>query len=154
MSEPSIEAPGFHLAQCNVARLKAPIDAPETADFVAALDAINALAETSCGFVWRLQDDTGNATSIQAFDDEMMIVNLSVWESVETLSDFTYRSAHKDVLRRRREWFEACGDASVVLWWIPTGSTPSVEDAQSRLALLRRDGPTARAFTFHTVVAP
>jgi len=145
---------GSHLAQCNIARLKAPIDAPETADFVAALDGINALAESSPGFVWRLQDDSGNATSIQAFDDEMMIVNMSVWESVEALSDFTYRSAHKDVLRRRREWFEVMDDASTVLWWIPQGSIPTIEDAQRRFELLRRDGPTGEAFTFRTVVGP
>ena len=151
MTEPAAAAPGFHLAQCNIARLKAPIDAPETADFVAALDSINALAEASPGFVWRLQDDSGNATPIQAFDDEMLIVNLSVWESVDALSAFTYQNAHKGVLRRRREWFEAMVDAAVVLWWIPQGTFPKVEDARARLERLRRDGPTADAFTFRTV---
>jgi len=154
LTEPSATAPGLRLAQCNIARLQAPIDAPETADFVAALDSINALAEASPGFVWRLQDDSGNATSIQAFDDEMLIVNMSVWESVEALSAFTYRSAHKDVLRRRREWFEPMADASVVLWWVPADTLPTVEEAQTRLESLRRDGPTAEAFTFRTVVEP
>lgn len=154
MTEASAVLRGPHLAQCNIARLKAPIDAPETADFVAALDSINALAETSPGFVWRLQDDSGNATSIHAFDDEMMIVNLSVWESVDVLSDFTYRSAHKDVLRRRREWFEVMTEPALVLWWIPRGTIPTVEDAQARFEVLRRDGPTVEAFTFRTVVEP
>ncbi len=154
MTAPVSVAPGVHLAQCNIARLKAPIDAPETADFVAALDSINALAEASPGFVWRLQDDSGNATSIQTFDDERMIVNLSVWESVEALSAFTYQSGHREVLRRRREWFESMADASLVLWWIPEGTIPTVEDAQDRFAILQRSGPTAEAFTFRSVVEP
>lgn len=152
MTAPAVAPAGSHLAQCNIARLKAPIDSPVVADFVAALDPINALAEESPGFVWRLEDDSGNATSIQAFDDEMLIVNMSVWESIEALSAFTYQSAHRNVLRRRREWFEVADDASLVLWWIPEGSIPTVEDARARLEMLRRDGPSAEAFTFRTVI--
>ena len=142
-----------HVAQCNIARLRAPIDSPEIADFVAALDPINQLADRAPGFVWRLQTEAGDATAIPVFDDESLIVNLSVWASIEALSDFTYRSAHRDVLHRRREWFEPMNDASVVLWWISVGSLPTVEEAQARLELLRRDGPSADAFTFRTVVA-
>ena len=142
------------IAQCNIARLRAPLDSPEIADFVGALEPMNRLAEESPGFVWRLQTEAGDATAISAFDDEALIINLTVWETIEALSEFTYRSAHRDVLRRRGEWFETAVNASLVLWWIARGTTPSVEDAQARLALLRRDGPTADAFTFRTVVSP
>jgi len=138
----------WHLAQLNVARLRHPIDAPETSEFVANLDPINALAEASPGFVWRLQDDSGNATSIHPTPDPLFIVNLSVWESIATLEDFVRRSAHAAFLRRRREWFERSTDAYLVLWWIPAGHEPSVDEAMSRLEHLRAHGPTANAFTF------
>jgi hypothetical protein len=138
----------WHLAQVNIARAQAPLDDPLLADFMAKLDAVNALAERSPGFVWRLQDDTGNATDIQAFDDPRMIVNMSVWDSLETLFDFTYRTAHTGVLARRREWFERLGGPHLALWWMPAGTLPSVTEAKERLAHLAQHGPTARAFTF------
>ena len=134
---------GWHLAQLNIGRMVAPIDAPEVADFVANLEPINALADRSAGFVWRLKTDAGNATSIHAFDDALLLLNMSVWESLETLRAFTYTTAHTDVLRRRKEWFERLEVAHLVLWWIPpatsrrsrrrwTGSTPSVATAPRR----------------------
>jgi hypothetical protein len=140
---------GHHLAQVNVARLLAPIDAPETAGFVAALDPVNAGADSTSGFVWRFQTEEGNATSVRAFDDPLVIVNLSVWESIEALEAFAYRDeGHRAVLRRRREWFERPVEAHTALWWIPVGTTPTVVEAISRLAELRANGPTQRAFTF------
>jgi len=139
---------GFHLAQVNIGRLKAPIDDPRIADFVAQLDEINALAEASRGFVWRLKDDSGNATAIPAFEDPQMIINMSVWESLEALREYTYRSDHTRVLTRRRDWFEKLDLPHLALWWIPTGTLPTVEEAKERLALLAAHGPTAEAFTF------
>ena len=150
MTEPAAGA-GHHLAQANVARALAPLDSPQLADFMAALDPVNALADAAPGFVWRLQDDTGNATSLRPFDDDLMIVNMSVWESAEALSEFTYRSAHRDVMRRRREWFELMDEAHLVLWWVPAGHIPDVVEAKDRLERLRRDGPSPAAFTFRAL---
>ncbi len=113
------------------------------------LDPINALAEATPGFVWRLQTEAGNATAIKAFpDDDLMILNLSVWESIEALADYVYRSAHTPFLRRRGEWFERLGDVYLVLWWIPAGTLPTVEDALARLDHLKAHGPGPEAFTF------
>jgi Domain of unknown function (DUF3291) len=139
---------GWHVAQLNVGRLHHPIDAPETADFVANLDPVNAIADSEPGFVWRLQDDSGNATSVRADPDPLFIVNMSVWETIEALEDFVRRSAHAEVLRRRREWFQRMAEAYLVLWWVPVGELPSLEDALARLEHLRRNGPTPTAFTF------
>lgn len=138
----------WHLAQLNIARLRAPLDDPATQDFVDALDEINALAEASPGFVWRLQTDDGNATSIKAFDDELMITNMSTWESIQALSDFAYRSGHVDYLRRKREWFDAIASSRLVLWWVPAGAQPTVADAIERLGELDALGSSDRAFTF------
>lgn len=138
----------WHIAEINVARLRAPIDDPLVAEFVDALVDVNALAEGSPGFVWRLQTPAGDATGIQAFDDELIIVNMSVWASIEALADYVYRTVHTDFLRRKREWFERLGTAHAALWWVPAGSLPSVEDGTGRLDVLRQQGPTARAFTF------
>lgn len=144
----------FHLAQVNIGRLKAPVDDPLIADFVAQLDEINALAEASVGFVWRLKDESGNATAIPAFDDPQMIINMSVWESFEALRDYTYRSDHTRVLTRRREWFEKLDRPHFALWWIPAGSLPTIAEAKERLALLDEHGPTADAFTFRDRFGP
>ncbi|MEA2843064.1 MAG: hypothetical protein QOJ69_735 [Actinomycetota bacterium] len=140
-----------HLAQANVARLLAPLDSPQLAGFVAGLKPVNELADRSPGFVWRLQTDEGDATSIRAFDDDMLIVNMSVWDSAEALADFTYRSDHRSVMRRRREWFEGATEAHLVLWWVPAGHVPDVEEAKERLDLLRRVGPSPAAFTFRAM---
>src|SRR5918992_2595191 len=139
----------WHLAQLNIGRLRAPIFDPALADFVANLDPINALADATPGFVWRLQTEEGNATAIRPFaDDELMAINMSVWESMEALADYVYRSAHTAFLRRRSEWFERLRDVYVVLWWIPAGTLPAVDEAVARLDHLRTYGPTPEAFTF------
>lgn len=139
----------YHLAQANVARLVAPLDDPRIEGFVSRLTCINALAEKSPGFIWRLKDEAGNdSTSIQAFPDPMVLVNMSVWESVEALKEFTYKSGHSEPLRMRRDWFEKYSGPSVAMWWVPVGHTPTVQEARERLELLEANGPTARAFTF------
>ena len=140
---------GFHLAQLNIALPREPLDTPLLAEFVAALEPVNAAADAAPGFVWRLQTDEGDATGIRAFGDDRLIVNLSVWESLQALRAFVYTDGvHKTVLRRRREWFDALAEAYLVLWWIPAGHTPSVGEAEAKLDHLRRHGPTPAAFTF------
>lgn len=143
----------FELAQMNVGRLRAPLDSPATAEFVAALDAVNALAEQADGFIWRLQSSDGNATAFRPLSDDVLI-NLSVWRDVESLRAFVYRSAHTDFLRRRGEWFEAMREAHSVLWWVPTGDRPGETDGIERLRTLAVHGPTPRAFTFGRQFAP
>jgi hypothetical protein len=145
----------WHLAQLNVGRLRAPIDDPIIAEFKGALDAINALADRSPGFVWRLQTADGNATALHPIDDdELIAINMSVWESIEALGDYVYRSDHTAFLRRRREWFERYGTAYLVLWWVPAGHVPSIDEALARLDELERNGPTEKAFTFARRFAP
>ena len=129
-----------------MARLRAPIDDPATAEFVANLVPVNERADSSPGFVWRLQDATGDATGIDAFDDPTMIVNLSVWESVEALKAFAYKGMHRDVFRRRAEWFVAPDHATAVLWWVPAGHVPTISEARQRLEFRRRNGPTPYGF--------
>ncbi|MBI3452883.1 MAG: DUF3291 domain-containing protein [Rhodospirillales bacterium] len=138
----------WHIVQLNVARAVAPRDSPQLADFMAALDGVNALAEASDGFVWRLKGDSGNATDIKTTDDPNFLVNMSVWTSVEALFGFVYRSAHTNVMARRREWFDKPTEAYQVLWWIPAGHVPTVDEALARLAHLRAHGPSPHAFTF------
>ena len=138
---------GLHLAQFNLARLKAPIDAPETADFVANLDRINAMAESHAGFVWRLKGEGFDSTSQPIKSDPLLIPNLSVWETPQALGAFVYRSDHMAVLKRRREWFEHM-DVYMALWWIPAGHRPTFDDGFARLDILARLGPTVEAFTF------
>ncbi len=137
-----------HLAQINVARAAEPLDSPRLAEFVAALEPVNALADAAPGFVWRLQSDGGDATSIRVFDDDLIIVNMSVWSSMPALWQFVYSGGHLDVMRRRREWFQVADAAYMALWWIPAGTVPTVEDGIERLETIRRDGPGPRAFTF------
>jgi hypothetical protein len=144
----------FHIAQINVARAVAPLDGPQLTEFMALLDPVNALADSSPGFVWRLQTDGGNATDLRVYDDDRVIVNMSVWESIEALWDFVYRSGHLDVMRRRREWFERFDAAWLALWWLPAGTVPSLDDGLARLAALEADGPTPFAFTFKQRFAP
>ncbi len=144
-----------HLAQVNIARALSPLDDPLLADFMAQLDAINALADASPGFVYRLQADECDATSLRAYDDERIIFNLSVWISLEALTRFVYASAHRPVMQRRRQWFEKFEGAFMALWWVPSGYIPTVEDAKERLDYLRAHGPTSYAFTFaHAFPAP
>ncbi len=138
----------WHLAQINVGRLAAPQGDPQVQPFFDALDRVNALADAHPGFVWRLQSDSGNATDIQPTDDPRFIVNLSVWQDAESLFDFVYRSAHTQVMARRRQYFERFAGAYQALWWIPAGHTPSVDEGLARLWRLDRYGPTPQAFTF------
>ncbi|MDO6415656.1 DUF3291 domain-containing protein [Sphingomonas sp. BIUV-7] len=139
----------FQLAQINVGRLVAPADDPRVAEFIAALGAVNAMAEASPGFVWRLQDDEGEgATGIQPAPDPQFAVNMSVWTDADSLFDFVYRSAHTPFMGRRREWFDRFEGAYQALWWIPAGHRPTVEEGLSRLWMLDRYGPSAKAFTF------
>ena len=140
-----MSAPAAHLAQVNVATLRAPMDDPLIADFAAGLDPVNAAGEAAPGFVWRLADDSGNATSIQAFADPLRIVNLTVWESLADLRAFAFSGIHRDFLRRRAEWFDPARSVAA-LWWIPAGSLPDVGDAVRRLAFLDAFGPTPYAF--------
>ncbi|MCC6613977.1 MAG: DUF3291 domain-containing protein [Anaerolineae bacterium] len=141
-------AANYHIAQLNVARMRAPLDDPLMADFVANLDAINALGEQTPGFVWRLIDDEGSdATAIRLFDDRT-IVNMTVWDSIDALYDYAYYSGHADIYRRRLDWFEKPTEAVLVLWWIPVGHIPTLEEAKERLLHLRALGPTPQAFTF------
>ncbi|MFI6446775.1 DUF3291 domain-containing protein [Kitasatospora sp. NPDC050543] len=137
----------FELAQVNIARMLAPIDSPQLADFVAALDPVNAVADTADGFVWRLQSEDGNATGFRIFGDDWLIVNRSVWRDPAALEAFVYHRSHREVLRRRREWFEKPVEAMTALWWVPAGHRPTEQEAEQRLTLLRAKGPTPDAFT-------
>ncbi|HTC86405.1 MAG TPA: DUF3291 domain-containing protein [Candidatus Acidoferrum sp.] len=142
------------IAQLNVGRAHAPMESPIMAGFVDRLDEINALAEASPGFIWRLKDEAGNATAIRAFDDPRVIVNLSMWVSIEELFDFAYRTTHVELFRGRRSWFEPYGSPHLVLWWHPANEPPTIEEAKRRLALLTVHGPTPAAFTFKARFAP
>ena len=144
----------YELAQLNIGIIRGPMDSPLMAEFAASLDRINALAESSPGFVWRLQTPEGNATTIRPFDNEKMLINMSVWQDADSLRKFVYRSAHADILRRRREWFEKIMEAILVLWWVPRGHRPSVEESIARLELLRRRGTHSEAFTFRETYPP
>lgn len=139
---------GWQLAQINIGRTRAPLDDPSMAEFMAALDPVNVIADASPGFVWRLQDDSGHATYIRTFDDPQMLINLSVWESVEALRAFTYRGQHKLALTRQKEWFDKLDRPHLALWWTPAGSHPTAAEGLARLDHLHRHGPTEHAFTF------
>jgi len=141
---------GYHLAEINVGRLKAPVDHPMIADFKNNLDRINALADGMPGFVWRLVGEGNNATDLQPKpDDPLFAINMSVWTDMDALAGFVYRSAHRDIMRRRREWFEHM-DIYMCLWWVPVGHTPTIEEGMAKLELFERLGPTAEAFAFKT----
>jgi hypothetical protein len=147
------------LAQVNIGRLREPLDSPLLAEFVAALDPVNAAAEAAPGFVWRLQTEDGNATSISAFEWDAggsagVLVNMSVWESVEALAGYVYSEAHRQVLRRRRAWFERMAEAHLALWWIPRGHVPTTREAEDRVLHLREFGPTPHAFTLREYFPP
>ena len=144
----------YEIAQLNIGIIKGPMDSPVMADFAAGLERINALADRSPGFVWRLLSEAGDATSIRPFDNENLLVNMSVWRDVESLNRYVYNSAHVEFMRRRREWFERMRELFFVLWWVPAGHRPSIPEATAKLDVLRADGPTAEAFTFRHAFAP
>ena len=137
----------YELAQLNIGIAAAALDSPQMADFMNNLDRINGLAESAPGFVWRLQADDGNATSLRPLGDETM-VNMSVWKDVASLNAYVYRSAHVEIMRRRKEFFKPPAQPFMVLWWVPAGHKPTTEEAFAKLELLRKNGPTAEAFTF------
>ena len=143
----------YELAQLNIALMKEPLESPGMTDFVANLDRINALAESSPGFVWRLKTEDGNATALRPMGDDTL-VNISVWKDVEALNRYVYKSAHVEIMRRRKEWFEKMREAYVVLWWIPVGQRPTIDEAIVKLELLRAKGPTQDAFTFRSAFPP
>ena len=134
------------LAQVNVMRLRAPLDSPELAAFVAALDPVNALAEQAPGFVWRLKTAAGNSTALRIFEDDTLVVNMSIWRSLQALTDYVYRTAHAEIMRRRREFALPIPEASLALWWAAPGDRPTIAEAEERLRHLRAHGPTPFAF--------
>lgn len=145
---------GYELAQLNVGFIRGPMDSPIMAEFAANLARINALADASPGFVWRLQTEAGDATDIRPFEEPNQLLNMSVWSDADSLRRFVYRSAHAVILQRRREWFEPVREAIMVLWWVPRGHRPSIEEAVARLTLLRAQGATPEAFTFRQTFPP
>ena len=138
----------FHLAQINIGRLIAPMDDPRIADFIAQLAPVNALADGAPGFVWRLQSSYGNATDIEYSDDPTLNVNMSLWESVETLRDYVYRSDHLTVFRDRAKWFQKLDKPHYCLWWVPVGHIPAVAEGRERLEHYQQHGPTPFSFWF------
>lgn len=144
----------FELAQLNIARPRAALDDPALAEFMANLDRINALAEAMPGFVWRLQDESGNATALTSPFGEGVIVNLTLWRGVEDLRRFTYRTEHAGFVRRRKEWFAELGGPYLVLWWVPAGHRPGLDEAKQRLEHLAAHGPTPEAFIFSRAFDP
>ncbi|WP_299532677.1 DUF3291 domain-containing protein [Ulvibacterium sp.] len=139
----------YQLAQINVARMiGVNIEDPIMQEFVDNLDNVNELAENSAGFIWRLKDESNNASNFNPFNDEQVIINISVWKDIESLENFTYKTFHTDFLKRRKEWFHKYGKAYFALWWIEEGRYPSIEDAMERLEFLQLNGVTERAFNF------
>jgi hypothetical protein len=155
-ASPPQAATSWHVSEINVARARAPLADPLMADFVARLDAVNGLADESPGFVWRLTAENGAASSYVRFsDDELLLVNMSVWTSIAALESFVYRArGHAAVLRERRRWFEPLDGPSLALWWVPAGHLPSLDEGRGRLARLVREGPTPAAFTFQHTFPP
>ena len=142
---------GMHLAELNIGRVRYPLDDPRMAGFVDNLALVNGLAERSKGFIWRLKDDSGNATSIHAFDDPRIILNISVWESVEALERYVWQTVHKRFYGRRHEWFDKMDGAYFVMWRVPAGHKPTVQEAVERLQSLRQDGPSDVAFGWESL---
>ena len=141
-------AVGWQLAQINIGRLAAPEGDPRVQPFFDALDRVNALAEASDGFVWRLQGLGGNAMGIRYAPDPLLAVNMSVWRDAEALFEFVYRSAHTPVMAKRRDYFERLDGAYQALWWIEAGHLPTIDEGLAKLWLLDRFGPSPQAFTF------
>ena len=144
-----------HIAQVNIGRVKAPVEDPIMAGFVARLDEINALAECSPGFVWRLQTSEGNATYFRPYpEDDRILINMSAWETIESVRHYVYQTAHAELLRQRQAWFEKFAGSYTTLWWVPAGHRPGMDEATKRLAHLEKHGPTQFAFTFKATFEP
>jgi|SRR5215468_1363618 len=144
----------FYIAQINIGKIKAPLDDAQMAGFMNRLADLNALADRSPGFVWRLQTEAGNATYFRPYKDDRVLLNMSVWKTIEELKHYVYRSAHVEVLRRRQEWFENFAGVYAALWWVPAGHIPGIDEAKKRLAHLQAHGPTQFAFDFKTIFEP
>lgn len=141
----------YHIAEINIARMKGvDIQDPIMKEFVDNLDAVNQVAEKSEGFVWRLKDESNNATSLNPYQDEQILINVSVWDSIEALEVFMYRTFHADFLKRRKEWFTSFGTAHTAMWWIPAGHIPTLQEATAKLAQLQTQGPSPEVFDFRT----
>jgi hypothetical protein len=145
----------YHIAQINIGRAKGPVEDPMMAGFMTRLDDLNALADRSPGFVWRLQTLEGNATYFRPYEhDDRILLNMSVWETIDALRHYVYKTAHAEILRHREEWFERFAGIYLALWWVPVGHIPGIDEAKKRLAHLDQHGPTQFAFTFKTMVQP
>ena len=145
----------YHIAQINIGRAKGPVEDPMMAGFMTRLDDLNALADRSPGFVWRLQTLEGNATYFRPYKhDDRILLNMSVWETIDDLRHYVYKTAHAEMLRHREEWFERFAGIYLALWWVPVGHIPGIDEAKKRLAHLDQYGPTQFAFTFKTMVQP
>ena len=145
----------YQLAQVNIGRVKAPVEDPLMAGFVSRLDEINALADRSPGFVWRLQTSVGNATYFRPYpEDDRILINMSVWESIAALRHYVYKTAHAELLRQRESWFEKFAGSYTALWWVPSGHRPGMDEATKRLAYLEQHGTTQFAFNFKTTFEP
>lgn len=139
----------YQIAQINVAKMKGEtINDPVMKEFVDNLDRVNALAESADGFVWRLKDESNNATNINPYGDEQIIINISVWKNIEALENFVYKTFHTEFLKRRKEWFQSFGKSYTALWWIPVGQFPSVEEAVEKLDILQKNGASELVFDF------
>jgi Domain of unknown function (DUF3291) len=138
----------YHLAQVNIGKILAPMDSPLMSEFKNNLDRINALAEASEGFIWRLKDDNNNATSIKVFEDDFMLINMSVWKDIDALYKYVYESAHMEYLKNRKAWFERLTEKYMALWWIPGDHIPTPSEAIERINHIRQNGDTAFAFGF------
>lgn len=149
-----MNAEKYHLAQVNIGRMIAPLESPVMAEFVAQLDEINALADNSSGFIWRLQSNEGNATCFRAYEDDLILFNMSVWESVEQLKNYVYRSAHGEVMKRRRDWFEKIDKMIMAMWWVEAGHIPTISEAKQRLDYLQKNGESEFSFTFKKIFEP
>jgi hypothetical protein len=143
-----IQITTFHLAQVNVAQAKAEMESELMQGFVSRLDEINALAESAEGFIWRLKEDSGSATAIRVFDDPLLLINMSVWANLEALKHYVYKSLHVELIKDREVWFNKMGESHQALWWIPAGHIPCTEEARKKLEYIRKNGPSADAFTF------
>ncbi len=148
------DSPAYELAQVNVGRLQAPLDSAQLKDFTEGLEPVNAVADQSDGFVWRLQDESGDATGFRILGDPELLINLSVWRDIDALTAFMYSGRHRELLKRRREFFHRLEEAVTALWWVPAGHRPTIEEAGERLVRLREQGPTAYAFSLRTTFPP
>ena len=138
----------YHLAQINIAKARAEMNDPIMAGFVERLDEINKIADNAKGFVWRLQSEAGDSTAIRVFDDKLILVNISVWETLEDLKNYVYKSNHVELIRDRQAWFTSFLGAKQAIWWLPEGHIPSIEEAKAKLEYLEKHGPSPEAFVF------